>query len=211
MSYPFREKQIKDSKFRQISLSYVAVIITVLSVSPTSNYAFAKSTIQFSYEETLSMHRPDRLLAQSLGAKQITINEEYQTYTNARYRFAIDFPKDWHIEKESANGDGMSLYTGNSSVDIRAFASPCLGNCVSSAKEAGFKKKTIRLNNSQIANVFLGIEDNQIVYKVSFSLKDIEYTFYSKAPKTFFHRNEANLARIGKSLRVLENNTSDNK
>jgi hypothetical protein len=211
MSHPFREKSMKKRKFNQISLLCITGIITALSVFPISSSTFAKTINQSFHEEELSVHQSSRLLARSLSAKQVTSNKEYQTYTNARYRFAIDFPKSWHIEKESDNGDGVSLYTGNQNVDIRAFASLCLKSCSSSAKETGFKKQAIRLNNSQKANLISGIEDNQVVYKISFSLKDIEYTFYSKTPKAFFRSNKENLARIGKSLRVSESITSDNK
>lgn len=202
---------MKNRKFKRISLPCIAGIITAFSVFPPSSDAFAKTITQSSHEEDLSVHQSSRLFAQSLSAKQATIKKEWQTYSNARYRFAIDFPKSWRVEKESDNGDGISLYTGNPNVDIRAFASPCLKSCSSSAKETSFKNQVIRLNHSQRANLISGIEDNQIIYKVSFSLKDIEYTFYSKTPKAFFRSNKENLERMGKSLRVLESNTSDNK
>lgn len=202
---------MKDRKFKQIILPCITGIITALSVFPISSNIFAKTINQSSHEEELSVHQSSRLLAQALSTKKATIKKEYQTYTNARYQFAIDFPKSWYIEKESDNGDGVSVYTGKANADIRAFASPCLKPCSSSDKETGLKKETIRLSNSQAANLFSGIEDNQIVYKLSFSSKGIEYNFYSKTPKAFFRSNKENLARMGKSLRVLESNTSDNK
>jgi hypothetical protein len=150
----------------------------------------------------------DSFPAKSSALKQAPEIKQLQSYINARYQFAIDFPKSWSRSKESDNGDGISLYADNPDIDIRTYASHCLEKCISIRREPGLEKRPLKLDNSKIANLILGSEDGKVVYKVVFISKNTEYIFYAKVPKQFFQKNKKDLLRVGKSLRVLESSIS---
>jgi hypothetical protein len=165
--------------FKQINLLCLAFLFAASFIVPIRSDAF---------EKTAARLQP----------------KEYQTYTNARYQFAVDVPKNWKLDKESDNGDGVSINTGDPSVDIRVFASPCINRCKLPAQKSGFKKQIVKLANLQTATVYSGLEDGKMVYAATFFFREIEYTFFSKTPRAFFRVNKINLERATKSLRVLQ-------
>lgn len=56
-----------------------------------------------------------------------SINKSYDTilYTNDRYGYSINYPKEWGIAEESEKGDGCILYIDDAE-DIRVYASPLM-------------------------------------------------------------------------------------
>ena len=48
---------------------------------------------------------------------------DWDTYSNARYKFSVDYPKGlFEVTKKSDNGDGITLTNIDSSIEFRAYA-----------------------------------------------------------------------------------------
>src|SRR5262249_54121329 len=85
---------------------------------------------------------------------------DWQTYFNARYAFAVEMPATWEIGRESDNGDGAPLYSGDPDVMITASGSlspeVLPGRPDSLALEPGFRSQPLVLNDGRQATLFVG-------------------------------------------------------
>ena len=131
----------------------------------------------------------------------------WETYDNMRFAYSISYPSTWIIGEESDNGDGVSLYEGDSDNIILVYGSHYnedIYDPYSDASKDGFTIEKITLDNGDEADYIVGMEDGKILLKVFFIKDYVEYTFYVKVTREFFDENVDLLVQTAKSLNVKE-------
>lgn len=128
--------------------------------------------------------------------------KQWQSYSNARYGYAIRFPADWPLGSEAGNGGGAWLYVGNPDVNIVTFAYPTIpeNNPFTMANEPGFKGSLFKLDNGKEAMMITGRQEGKIVYEVVADHGGFNYHLRADVSEEFFRENEKVLFQVAKSL-----------
>jgi len=131
--------------------------------------------------------------------------KNWETYTNTRYGFSIQYPSDWPIGMESDNGDGIQLYIGNPDADIRAYAAiydPEISDAFL-IQDENIKRQPATLDNGAPSTLLAGKENGVVHFEmvyISETDPPIEFHFYAKVSEQFFQDNEKILMKIARSM-----------
>jgi len=147
-----------------------------------------------------------------LGNGKLPISElpiqfgNWKSYTNHRFGFSIQVPKEWEIGRESDNGDGLELYIGNPMVDIRVYGSFFFQDFSSpydKIRLPGYRMQRLNLNNGLEAELIIGTLDDKIELDMFQVIGNFEYHFYAFVSREFFIMNETSLFSVIKSFNAM--------
>lgn len=129
--------------------------------------------------------------------------KNWQTYTNYRFGYTVNYPQDWPEGEESDNGDGKSLYiVGMDEISVSSTLNP------SSWLEYNglIEQKGIVLSDGRKATQikFKDREEGRFIYVVFFDDKGKQYTFFAKVSAEFFNENEQLLQQVAKSFKRIK-------
>jgi len=130
--------------------------------------------------------------------KNIQVNPlvkgDHNIYENSYYGFSIAYPTGWSRSAPSGNNDGVVFYAGDSSVDMRVFASSNSGNL--------FESNTLVLDNGNIATIIEADVQGNKLLRVYFIKNDIKYEFYAEAQPGYYEKNKELLLQVARSLEI---------
>ncbi len=131
--------------------------------------------------------------------------QAFQTYTNGRFGFSINYPASWTAGEESDNGDGKVLYVGDPDVDIRVYGANYMEDVSDPYhhEDKNIQLQKVKLNNGLVGTLAIGKENNKIIYDMAYVSKDdVEYHFYANVSQKFFDQNQQLLLKVAKSLSI---------
>jgi hypothetical protein len=155
------------------------------------------------YLETGPLAAPRSLPSSPIPKPAAIETSKWQTYENLRFGFTIKYPETWPRSAEAGNGDGASLYVGNPDAQITAYGNLAPLNRQDPyelAKQPGFQRSVITMDNGREGDLIVGREDNQVVYQRVTVKGDVAYYFYAKTTEVFYRQNQEILLRVAKSL-----------
>lgn len=136
--------------------------------------------------------------------KQKEVSKEWETYTNYRYGYTIDYPQDWKVGREADNGDGKALHRDENN-EILVYGT--LVPSTFSTQDTPIEREVFVLNGGMEATQLkYKDEDNKIRYIVFFDNNEQQYTFFAKVSEDFFKENEHVLQEVAKSFNQIKSN-----
>lgn len=126
----------------------------------------------------------------------------WQTYSNTRFGYSINYPKDWKSGKEAENRDGKALHKDDTN-EILVYGT--LSPSTFSTQNTPVEREVFILSDGRKASeIILKDEENKIRYIVFFEDEGKQFTFFAKVSDRFFQENEQLLQDIAKTFKRIK-------
>lgn len=125
---------------------------------------------------------------------------EWSAYENERFGFQVNYPSEWHIGQEPANGDGVELYYVGAD-QIYVFARHFDGEYPS---DLGLFEE-LETDSGQEAFLHTQLTDTGMVfYSMVMFTEDKEYRLNAEVSEEFFDKHEQVLEEMARSFQVAD-------
>ncbi len=175
------------------------ILLLVIIVGATLVSHFVPHTVN----ETVGQQTTD--VAQ---LNQYSPPEEWDTYTNFRFEYSINYPSDWNEGEEAGNGDGKSLHKDdNNEIIVYGTLQPS----TFSTQNTPAEREVFTLNDGRKATELkLKDEEDKIRYMVFFEDNDTQYVFFAKTTENFFKENKKLLQEVAKGFKLSDGSECSN-
>lgn len=129
---------------------------------------------------------------------------EWEIYTNSRFGYTINYPKDWKEGNEADNRDGKALHKDK---DNEILVYGTLQSSTFSTRDTPIEREVFVLNDGKEATELkYKDKDSKITYIVFFEEDGTQYTFDARLSEDFYSVNEQLLQEVAKSFKRIKIN-----